>query len=361
MMSIITWAWRIHRNYNFTDAQRYYSKFELEASRQEVKDYHIKHLIATCRSARELTATFNPYEVMNVTFIDLFDSLQYSQVQMKGGQLQRKPAAYFREDEEQNGLTSLMFMPPDLVRGDYIYFSGYSRSGKEGSQLYRVRKGAARAWSDPEEIKLLNTEGDEVMPYFDPIGNDLYFASNGRLGIGGYDLYKSHYDINRDLWSEPMNLGFPVNSVVDEYLLLPGSDLGMVMFFSTRQSTDSTITVYRVHLIEPKKQTAINDTKMLKDIAHLGGAAAEILTELDALQKPEINSKPKITQVTILTETDSKPPYHTTLAEALTHQAVSDSLKDLAYEARIRVRESDDPNDRWVWQKANYVMGKESK
>ena len=76
------------------------------------------------------------------------------------------------------------------------------------------------------------------MPYFDPIGNDLYFASNGLPGVGGFDLFRSHYDSDRDEWSEPMNLGFPVNSTRDEFLLLPGSDLGMVMFFTNRQGGD---------------------------------------------------------------------------------------------------------------------------
>lgn len=358
-----------HREYNFTDALKYFKRFENKASRQELKDYNIKHLIATCRSAGEITASYNPYEVINVTFIDLFDSLQFRQVKMKGGHLQRKPASFFKADEAQNGLTSLMFIPPNSGRKDYLYYSGYGRNEKEGAQLFRIRKGG-RTWSDPEEIKMLNTNGDEVMPYFDPIENDLYFASDGRLGIGGFDLYRSHYDSDRDQWSEPMNLGFPVNSVVDEYLLLPGSDLGMVMFFSTRQGTDSTLTVYRVHLVEPKRKTLASDYAMLQDIAHLGGAAAEKLAEFTRLAEPDVpdvpvvvqksegqnqalnkKRKPKINQVTILTETDVKPAYQVTLAEALRHQAVSDSLKDLATAARVRVRESDDPNDRWVWQK----------
>ena len=56
------------RNYNFTDALKYFSRFELNASRQELKEYNIKQLMQHCRSAKEITATYNPYEVMNVTF-----------------------------------------------------------------------------------------------------------------------------------------------------------------------------------------------------------------------------------------------------------------------------------------------------
>ena len=48
------------------------------------------------------------------------------------------------------------------------------------------------------------------------------------------------------------------------------------------------------------------------------------------------------------------------LTEALMHQAASDSLKDLATVARSRVRASEDPNDRWVWQKQIMVWEKKS-
>lgn len=371
-----------HRYYNFQEARKYFEKFGIRASRQEKKEFNLKHLTATTRSAGEITSSYNPFEVMNVTFLDLRDSLQYSQVKMKGGQLSRKAEEYVMGDEDPGDLTRLMFIPSTTQRGDYLYFSGYTKNGKDGAQLFRVKKLAGRSWSAPEEVSSLNTEGNEILPYFDPIEEDLYFASDGYLGIGGFDLYRSHYDRDRDQWTEPMNLGFPVNSAMDEYLLLPGTDLGMVLFFSTRQGTDSTVTVYRVHLSEPKKKTAANDDKMLRDIAHLGGVAGDILAEIQNLDRPSKAEKTGTYAQKAVTSAATRPPadaapvvaegvapiaapmdtpsvakdvtqsaYQFYLSEALTHQALSDSLKDLADDARRRVRESDDPNDKWVWQK----------
>lgn len=364
-----------HRFYNFQEARKYFEQFGISASRQEKKDYNIKHLMATTRSAGELTSSYNPFEVMNVTFLDLDDSLQYSQVKMKGGDLSRKPDAFMSSYEDPLELSKLMFVPKHPVRGDYQYFSGYNNKGKDGAQLFRVRKSAGKAWSTPEEVTALNTEGNEILPYFDPIENDLYFASDGYLGIGGFDLYRSHYDGERDQWTEPMNLGFPVNSAMDEYLLLPGTDLGMVLFFSTRQGTDSTVTVYRVHLSEPKKKTAANDDLMLRDIAQLGDVAEDILAELQNLEStgrpvkmeaktedeaktPAVALVPVVVPARTESKTESQSAYQFYLSEALTHQALSDSLKDLAADARKRVRESDDPNDRWVWQKQIMVWEK---
>jgi len=356
-----------HRHYNFQDAEKYFGRYELEASRQEIKEHRISHLKATTKSAAEITATYNPFEVINVTFFNLKDSAQFTQVKMKGGHLQRKPAAYYALDEDPDGLTSLAFVPRNQVRGDYIYYSGYGRNQKDGAQLFRIKKGTGNSWGNPQEIKQLNSQGDEILPYFDPIEHDLDFASDGRMGVWGFDLYRSHYDAERDQWSEPVNMGFPVNSAMDEYLLLPGSDLGMVMFFSTRQGTDSMLTVYRVHLVEPKKKTVTNDSKMLKEIAQLGGVAEDILAELEEIEEAESRREiakpsseeirtenqqaPEITPVTVLSESKLQDRYRHILSQAMKHQEVSDSLTNLAKNARHLVSDSDDPNDRWVWQK----------
>jgi hypothetical protein len=358
-----------HLHYNFQDARTCYERYEKTASKQERKMHRLKHLIETTGSASEITSTYNPYEVMNVTFMDLSDSLQYTQVKMKGGDLNLKPEAYFRSDEDRSALTALMFHPKNPVRGDYVYFSGYGRNNKDGAQIFRIRKGAGRSWGDPQEVSFLNSPGNEILPYFDPIENDLYFASDGKYGVGGYDLYKSHYDVERDQWSEPVNLGFPVNSVADDYLLLPGSDLGMVLFFSDRQGTDSTVAVYRVHLVEPKKETALNNDKQLREIARMGGVAEEMLAETEAVQdkarqdkarQNEAKQAESLSPVPVKQDDTPLPAYQETLALALKHQAVSDSLKDLATKARIKVKESDDPNDRWVWQKQIMVWEKKA-
>jgi tetratricopeptide (TPR) repeat protein len=357
------------RSYDFQEAINCFEKYDMTASRQDRKMLDVKRLIETCRSAIEITSEYNPFEVMNVTFMDLSDSAQFSQVKMKGGELTRKPGSYFQEDEDPGGLTSLMFKPKNAVRGDYIYFAGYERNRKNGAQIYRIRKSQGKFWSDPEEVAALNSQGNEILPYFDPIEKDIYFASDGRSGVGGFDLYKSHYDTERDQWSDPVNLGFPVNSVMDEYLLLPGTDLGMVLFFTNRNRTDSTVAVYRLHLTEPKKKTANNDPQALLKIARLGDKADEFLADIE--EAGRVKRVPGSEGAASGVASAVPPPevkeelpvsaYQLTLSLALQHQVTSDSLKDLAASARIKVRESKDPNDRWVWQKQIMVWEKKAR
>ena len=65
-----------HREYNFSEAEKFFVRFEREGSRQQQKDLNVKQYINNSRSASEITAFYNPYKVLNVVFINLLDSTQ---------------------------------------------------------------------------------------------------------------------------------------------------------------------------------------------------------------------------------------------------------------------------------------------
>jgi outer membrane protein OmpA-like peptidoglycan-associated protein len=63
--------------------------------------------------------------------------------------------------------------------------------------------------------KLVNTPEDEEAPFYHQSSGSLVFASNGKTGMGGFDLYAAKGQIGGAL--EPaVNLGYPVNSVKDD-------------------------------------------------------------------------------------------------------------------------------------------------
>jgi len=82
-----------------------------------------------------------------------------------------------------------------------------------------------RTWSEPENLgKNINTSGDEKMVYIHPSGKFLFFATNGREdGYGSYDLY---YCVREESgkWSEPKNMGAPINTVMEEKTISISSD-----------------------------------------------------------------------------------------------------------------------------------------
>jgi len=99
--------------------------------------------------------------------------------------------------------------------GNRLFFTSDRPGGFGGKDLYYSER-IGLNWSDPVNLgPQINTEGDELYPFVHPNG-DLYFASNGQLGLGGLDIFRSE-DLGGGAWSLPENMGAPINSVSDDF------------------------------------------------------------------------------------------------------------------------------------------------
>lgn len=101
----------------------------------------------------------------------------------------------------------------------------YKTDGKE-KDIYVSLQEKDGVWSAPINLgKQINTNEDEVSPFLASDGRTLYFASNGRPGYGGHDIFMSKRQGDGwTSWSEPVNLGPEINSIgFDAYYTLPAS------------------------------------------------------------------------------------------------------------------------------------------
>ncbi len=81
-------------------------------------------------------------------------------------------------------------------------------------------------WSAPKNLgPQINTPGTELSPFLAADGKTLYFSSNGHPGLGRNDIFISRrLDESWTNWSEPSNLGPPINSTgTDAYYSVPAS------------------------------------------------------------------------------------------------------------------------------------------
>ncbi|MEQ8904692.1 OmpA family protein [Ekhidna sp.] len=93
-------------------------------------------------------------------------------------------------------------------------------------------------WSKPALFATtINSEYNEDSPYLSPDERTLYFASDGHETMGGYDIFKSELDTATLTWSEPENMGFPVNSPDDEIHFKLNNDQMSGYFTSNRLHT----------------------------------------------------------------------------------------------------------------------------
>ncbi len=91
----------------------------------------------------------------------------------------------------------------------------------------------------------INTSFDERSITFSPDGNTIYFSSNGHEGMGGYDIYKTQRQDDGS-WSEPLNLGYPINTAADELYYYPTSDSLVGLMASDRSGGQGGLDIYQV-------------------------------------------------------------------------------------------------------------------
>lgn len=97
-----------------------------------------------------------------------------------------------------------------------LIFSSDLSGGYGGKDLWISIKGKRNIWSEPMNLgPLVNTPGDEMFPFLASDGI-IYFASNGHVGMGGFDIYKTSQDEN-GAYILPVNLKTPINSSADDF------------------------------------------------------------------------------------------------------------------------------------------------
>ena len=94
----------------------------------------------------------------------------------------------------------------------------------------------------------INGPGDEEAPYFHSKTRTLVFASNGRVGMGGFDIYYAHgsYDLTR--WEKPKNPGIPINSTKDDIYFISTDKENMwnTGWLSSDRATDCCLALFSV-------------------------------------------------------------------------------------------------------------------
>jgi hypothetical protein len=138
--------------------------------------------------------------------------------------------------------------PSISPNGRMLFFTSNRAGGIGGMDLwYSILSGGS--WKTPVNLgKVINTEGDEMSPFIHFDGKTLYFSSNGRIGMGGSDIYFSK--MNDDTtWTEPVNLGYPINTFNDEAGLIIDAD-GKMAYFSSKRDEGKGKDIYSFNLYE---------------------------------------------------------------------------------------------------------------
>ncbi|MBO6026654.1 MAG: OmpA family protein [Bacteroidales bacterium] len=133
------------------------------------------------------------------------------------------------------------------LEGKELFFASRRNGNADLFHCYRDDHGQ---WSEPENLgPVINTKGSEMAPFIHPDGKTLYFSSDTHTGMGGYDLFVSRRNEAGE-WSEPVNLGYPINTPGDEINFIVAADGHTALISSWRDDGYGGYDIYAFQLEE---------------------------------------------------------------------------------------------------------------
>lgn len=117
------------------------------------------------------------------------------------------------------------------------------------SSIYLIDEWTA-AEPMPEEINMSDRQG---YPFLLSDGVTLYFASSDAQGMGGYDIYVTRFNTHTNTYTTPENIGFPYNSIANDYFLLIDEAQQVGYLATDRHSEAGKVTIYSFALSEERQ------------------------------------------------------------------------------------------------------------
>lgn len=217
-------------------------------------------------------------------------------------------ALYFPDKSE-----TVYFSAPDIEEGD-----SYARN------IYRTEL-QDTVWTAPELVnEEITSASNEIYPILSPDGKSLYFASEGLYGMGGYDLYVTKWNEEKNDWGTPVNMGFPFSSPANDYLLMDTEEGKYTIFASDRGCSKDSVWIYVLEFDPMPVRSRISDPEQLRNLAELQPASDPARMDNESSLSSSLSQDEnmslymnKMTEVSALRDSISK---FTTLLEEKRHK-----------------------------------------
>ena len=166
---------------------------------------------------------------------------------------------------------------PSLSADGKLLFFTSLRKGSRNDDIFISEKQSDGSWSKAKPFDLINTDGKDKSPFFHQDGETLYFVSNStkkRKGLGGLDIFYIRKEGEK--WTEPKNIGYPINSTEDELGLFVSTN-GKEAYYSSMKEGDWDIYSFDLYEEARPQEVLILKGELVNELGKpIEGAEVEI-------------------------------------------------------------------------------------
>lgn len=139
--------------------------------------------------------------------------------------------------------------------GSVLFFTSNRSGGYGGLDIYSVRRLPNGEWSKEQNLgPTINTSEDEEAPFLHADGQTFFFSSRGHETSGAFDIFKSTMDENGQ-FSQPTNIGYPMNTPDDDIFFQPTVDGQRVYFVSHKNTGEGGSDLYLLEFLDTDKRS----------------------------------------------------------------------------------------------------------
>jgi outer membrane protein OmpA-like peptidoglycan-associated protein len=169
--------------------------------------------------------------------------------------------------------------------GQKIIFASNRPGGRGDLDLYMAQLNTSGDWGKAVNLgSVINTHGNEDAPFLTQDGKTLYFASDGHVGLGEYDIFKS--ELVDGKWQKPVNLGYPINTPEYESFFVMGSDNHTAYYSTSREDRIGNTDIYQITFLPDEKPHVIEEKKEEKKEVVLA-SSEPVVVEQPKVEEPK--------------------------------------------------------------------------
>lgn len=144
--------------------------------------------------------------------------------------------------------------------GKTLYYVSSRTGTRGGLDIWMSELSDNGKWTPPVNLgENINSPGNEQSPFIHPDNKTLYFSSDGRTGMGGFDIYMSRKS-DSGTWSVPVNIGYPINTFRDEIGFIVNAK-GNRAYFSSDRVEENGKDIYSFILYEEARPELVSYVK----------------------------------------------------------------------------------------------------